>query len=238
MGNRGTLTDGEGMIFGLSYKIDIVFCIDVTKEMDNVLEKLPTFLSLVPEFINQELLKMDRVTNQIRMRVIAFSDSQENAQIINASHFYTVLPATNSSALTAFVSGLRIMGEGDTPNSALEALDEAMKSNWVQVAANGERLRHVIVLLTDGSINTVSEYSRELAELEKRWGTTTGYDEHTVMHQFRKRLLLVAPDMKPWSIIGDNWMQCTWLPTEAGSGLAELMEIHPNETSQIVHVFK
>ena len=202
--------------------------------MDNVLEKLPTFFSLVPEFINQELLKVDCLADRIRMRVIAFGYSQAHAKIINASQFYTVLPATNSSALTAFVSGLRIMGESDTPDSALEALDEAMKSDWVQVATNGERLRHVIVLLTDGSINTVGEYSRELAELENRWGTTNGYDEHNFMHHFRKRLLLVAPDMKPWSIIGDTWMQCTWLPSEAGSGLAELMEIHPSETSQIV----
>ena len=202
--------------------------------MDNVLEKLPTFFSSVPEFINQELLKVDCLADRIRMRVIAFGYSQAHAKIINASQFYTVLPATNSSALTAFVSGLRIMGESDTPDSALEALDEAMKSDWVQVATNGERLRHVIVLLTDGSINTVGEYSRELAELENRWGTTNGYDEHNFMHHFRKRLLLVAPDMKPWSIIGDTWMQCTWLPSEAGSGLAELMEIHPSETSQIV----
>lgn len=207
--------------------------------MDNVLEKLPTFFSSVPEFINQELLKVDCLADRIRMRVIAFGYSQAHAKIINASPFYTVLPATNSSALTAFVSGLRIMGESDTPDSALEALDEAMKSDWVQVAANGERLRHVIVLLTDGSINTVGEYSRELAELENRWGTTNGYDEHNFMHHFRKRLLLVAPDMKPWSIIGDTWMQCAWLPSEAGSGLAELMEIHPSETSQIVsHVLR
>jgi len=238
MENRGTLTDGEGMIFGLSYKIDIVFCIDVTKGMDNVLEKFPTFLSLVPEFINQELLKMDRATNQIRMKVIAFSDSQENAQIVNASEFCTVLPATNSSALTAFVNGLRINGEGDTPKSALEALDEAMKSDWVQEEGkSGERLRHVIVLLTDGSINTVGEYSRESTELEKRWGTYV-HDDHAVMHHIRKRLLLVAPDMKPWSIIGDNWIRCAWLPSEAGSGLADLMEIHPNEISLIVHAFK
>ena len=192
--------------------------------MDNVLEKLPTFFSLVPEFINQELLKVDRVTNQIRMRVIAFGDSQENAQIINASQFYTVLPATNSSALNAFVSGLRIMGEGDTPNSALEALDEAMKSDWVQVATNGERLRHVIVLLTDGSINTVGEYSRELAELKKRWGNNYGYDEHAVMHYIRKRLLLVAPDMQPWPAIGDGWSNALWFPAKAGEGLAELLD--------------
>ena len=205
--------------------------------MDNVLEKLPTFLSLVPEFINQELLKVDRVTNQIRMRVIAFGDSQENAQIINASQFYTVLPATNSSALNAFVSGLRIMGEGDTPNSALEALDEAMKSDWVQVATNGERLRHVIVLLTDGSINTVGEYSRELAELEKRWGTSGVHDDHAVMHRFRRRLLLVAPDMQPWSTIGDGWSNTAWFPTKTSEDLAELMEIHPNELMDIVKNF-
>ena len=205
--------------------------------MDNVLEKLPTFFSLVPEFINQELLKVDRVTNQIRMRVIAFGDSQENAQIINASQFYTVLPATNSSALNAFVSGLRIMGEGDTPNSALEALDEAMKSDWVQVATNGERLRHVIVLLTDGSINTVGEYSRELAELEKRWGTSGVHDDHAVMHRFRRRLLLVAPDMQPWSTIGDGWSNTAWFPTKTSEDLAELMEIHPNELMDIVKNF-
>lgn len=233
MGNRGTLTE-----YHLHFAIDIVFCIDVTKGMDNVLEKFPTFLSLVPEFINQELLKENRATNQIRMRVIAFSDSQENAQIINASEFCTVLPATNSSTLTAFVNDLRINGEGDTPKSALEALDEAMKSDWVQEEGkSGERLRHVIVLLTDGSINTVGEYSRELAELEKRWGTYL-HDDHAVMHRFRRRLLLVAPDMKPWSIIGDNWIGCVWLPSEAGSGLADLMEIPPNEAREIVQVFK
>ena len=192
--------------------------------MDNVLEKLPTFFSLVPEFINQELLKVDCLADRIRMRVIAFGDSQAHAKIINASPFYTVLPATNSSALNAFVSGLRIMGESDTPDSALEALDEAMRSDWVQVAANGERLRHVIVLLTDGSINTVGEYSRELAELEKRWGTTNGYDEHAVMHYIRKRLLLVAPDMQPWPAIGDGWSNTAWFPAKAGEGLAELLD--------------
>lgn len=219
MGNRGTLTE-----YHLHFAIDIVFCIDVTKGMDNVLEKLPTFLSLVPEFINQELLKVDRVTNQIRMRVVAFGDSQAHAQIINASQFYTVLPATNSSALTAFVSGLRIMGEGDTPNSALEALDEAMKSDWVQEEGkSGERLRHVIVLLTDGSINTVGEYSRELTELEKRWGTDS-HDDHAVMHPVRKHLILVAPDIHPWPTIGDGWAKTAWLPVKVGEGLAEIYD--------------
>jgi hypothetical protein len=53
------------------------------------------------------------------------------------------------------------------------------------------------------------------------------------MHPVRKRLILVAPDMKPWSIIGDNWIRCVWLPSEAGSGLADLMEIHPNELTDI-----
>ena len=233
MGNRGTLTQ-----YHLHFAIDIVFCIDVTKGMDNVLEKLPTFLSLVPEFINQELLKIDHVADQIRMRIIAFSDSQENAQIINASQFYTVLPSTNSSTLNAFVNGLRINGEGDTPKSALEALDEAMKSDWVQKEGkSGERLRHVIVLLTDGSINTVGEYSRELTELEKRWGTSGVHDDHAVMHRFRRRLLLVAPDMQPWSTIGDGWSNTAWFPTKTSEDLAELIEIHPNELTDIVKNF-
>jgi len=221
------------MIFGLSYKIDIVFCIDITKGMDNALEKLPTFLSLVPEFINQELLKIDRVADQIRMRVIAFSDSQAEAKTLNASQFCTVLPATNSSALNAFVRGLRIMGEGDTPKSALDALSEAMKSDWVQEEGkSGERLRHVIVLLTDGSINTVGEYARELTELEKRWGTSSGQDNHAVMHYIRRRLLLVAPDVQPWSLIGD-WMNCVWLPSEAGEGLAEINDFFSEANSII-----
>lgn len=219
MGNRGTLTE-----YHLHFAIDIVFCIDVTKGMDNVLEKLPTFLSLVPEFINQELLKENRATNQIRMRVIAFSDSQENAQIINASEFCTVLPATNSSTLTAFVNDLRINGEGDTPKSALEALDEAMKSDWVQEEGkSGESLRHVIVLLTDGSINTVGEYSRELTELEKRWGTDS-HDDHAVMHPDRRILILLAPDIHPWPTIGDGWAKTAWLPVKVGEGLAEIYD--------------
>lgn len=222
----------------LFFKIDIVFCIDVTKGMDNVLEKFPTFLGLVPEFINQELLKIDRVADQIRMRVIAFSDSQADAQTLNASQFYTVLPSAHTGALNAFVNGLRINGEGNTPKLALDALDEAMKSDWVQEEdLKSVHFRHVIVLLTDGSINTVGECSRELTELENRWGTSGVHDDHAVMHRFRRRLLLVAPDMQPWSTIGDGWSNTAWFLTKTSEGLADLMKIHPIDFEFIVTNF-
>ena len=218
---------------GLSYKIDIVFCIDVTGSMQPVINTVKDHILKFPDDLINKLSAKGKTADQIRVRVVAFGDCKADTNALNASPFYTVLPPEQKPELDYFVSALSANGGGDEPESGLEALSVAMCSDWV---LDGDRQRHMIVLFTDGSAHPLedrvgeipaafaSQIPSSIDELTDGWEgrgqNASGFA--TTIKRPSRRLILFAPDTYPWASIGDSWQQTLFLPSKAGNGLAEV----------------
>jgi len=221
------------MTQGLSYKIDIVFCIDVTGSMQPVIETVKSNTLKFSDDLNRKLDEKGKVADQIRIRIVAFGDCNVDTNPLNASPFYTVLPAEQTADLNSFVSALSANGGGDEPESGLEALAVAMASDWTQ---EGDRQRHIIVMFTDASAHRLedrvgdipptfaSQIPSSIDKMTDGWegGGQSASGVATTLKQPARRLVLFAPDMYPWPTIGDSWAQTLFLPSKAGEGLAEV----------------
>ncbi len=218
---------------GFSFKIDIVFCIDVTEGMDPLVHSFQSRLPLLVAQLEARLSEKHKVADQIRIRIVAFGDCNVDTNPLNASPFYTVLPAEQTADLNSFVSALSANGGGDEPESGLEALAVAMASDWTQ---EGDRQRHIIVMFTDASAHRLedrvgdipptfaSQIPSSIDKMTDGWegGGQSASGVATTLKQPARRLVLFAPDMYPWPTIGDSWAQTLFLPSKAGEGLAEV----------------
>jgi hypothetical protein len=220
------------MTQGLTYKIDIVFCIDVTGSMQPFIDSVKSHVLSIPGELLYKFSAKGKTADQIRVRVVAFGDCKTDTNAINASPFFTVLPAEQNSEFDYFVSALRAHGGGE-PKSGLEALSVALCSDWV---LDGDRQRHMIFLFTDGLAHPLedrvgeipaafaSQIPSSIDKLTDGWegGGQSASGFATTIRQPARRLVLFAPDMYPWPAIGDSWQQTVFLPSKAGDGLAEV----------------
>ena len=203
---------------GFDYNVDIVMCIDATGSMSSIINKVKeNALSFYQKFVDEMEAQKKRV-QQLRIKVIAFRDYGVDSEPILESKFFT-LDAKNGEDgdFYKFVEGIEAMGGGDDPESSLEALALAMKSDWVQT---GSVRRHVIILYTDapalplgtraGQIGYPADMPKDLAELREWW-------EGQRMEKRAKRLLVFAPDATPWSDMAD-WTNAFHTASKAGIG--------------------
>jgi len=217
---------------GLSYNVDIAFCVDVTSSSSHIVDMMKSLAEDLRLAIVTAMRLRNKTVDQLRCRVIAFRDCAFDPNPINASNFYTLLPAEQTSEFSNFVSGLTAAGGGDEPESGPEALAVAMGSDWVQ---DGDRQRHIIVMFTDASahplesrVGTVpsafaSLVPSSISNLTDGWeGGQQEGGVSTKLKQAARRLLLFAPDVDPWNAIGDAWAQTVFLPSKAGDGLSEV----------------
>jgi hypothetical protein len=205
------------MIQGLRYNIDIAFCVDITSSANQIVDMVKDVAEDLSVAIATAMRLRLKTVDQLRCRVIAFRDCEVDPNPINASSFYTLLPAEQTSEFSNFVSGLTAAGGGDEPESGLEALAVAMGSDWVQ---DGDRQRHIIVMFTDASahplesrVGTVpsafaSLVPSTLSGLTDIWESGVS----TKLKHTAKRLLLFTPDVDPWNAIGDAWTQTVFCP--------------------------
>ena len=83
----------------------------------------------------------------MRVKVLAFRDFYvDGPAALSESPFFS-LPDQNE-LFRSFIEAIRASGGGDEPESGLEALALALKSDWTR---EGDRQRHVIVVWTDAS---------------------------------------------------------------------------------------
>jgi hypothetical protein len=171
-----------------------------------------------------------KTVNQLRVRVIAFGDVYaDKEQWLLASEFFK-LPA-DASTFNSFVDQIAAEGGGDGPESGLEAVSLAIKSNWT---SEGHRREHVVVVWTDASAHRLEKRAdtgadaagglpKSIDELKDLWdGQSIG--------QTAKRMVIFAPEAYPWSDIRMHWDQVWLLPTRAGAGMKE------HEYDEILHV--
>lgn len=210
----------------LTYAVDIVFCIDVTGSMSPVLGTVKEGALTFHKRLEDAMAAKGKAISQLRLRVIAYRDFADNASdAIEASEFWRIPDQTEE--FESFIRRQRASGGGDEPESGLEALAMAVKSDWERGL---DRRRHVIAVFTDASAHPLGTGSgartypaglpASIDDLFEMWGYATS--QQAVMENAAKRLLLFAPDTGPWNVIAADWNNTVYLPSRAGEGLQEV----------------
>ncbi len=208
---------------GLSYAVDIVFCIDVTGSMNPIIDAVKANALGFYDDVQANLTDKGKNVSQLRVRLVAFRDFfADGAAALEESPFFT-LPAERAG-FSDFVNGLIAQGGGDAPESGLEAVALAINSPWTNT---GDRRRQVIVVWTDQPTQTLdpsvvpadlaSRVPADFSALTDLWE-----DEQGLMGSSSKRLILFAPDGPGWSDISAVWENVVHNPSQAGGGLSEV----------------
>lgn len=192
--------------------VDIVFVIDATESMQPLIDKVKSLTLSFREELEKGLEKNKRKIKNLRIKVIIFRDYYvDDRYAMEESRFY-ILPEENRD-FHNYVSNIRAGGGGDEPESGLEALALALRSDFVK---EGSRKRHVIVLFTDASAhefeqqkdgvpsNYPTKMYRNLGDLYQTWGTGqdalgVSLDLPAQMSRDAKRMVLFAPSLYPWN---------------------------------------
>jgi hypothetical protein len=208
---------------GLSYAVDIVFCIDVTGSMTPILDQVKANALRFYSDVQSNLTAKGKNIDELRVRVVAFRDivADGDAALLESPFF--PLP-DDQAAFSEFVNGLVAEGGGDAPESGLEAAALAMSSPWT---TRGDRRRQVIVVWTDQpahpldpSVLPAGLADRVPADFSAL--TDVWEDPQGPLGSSSKRLILFAPDGPGWSDISGVWENVVHHPSQAGGGLSDV----------------
>ncbi len=208
---------------GLSYAVDIVFCIDVTGSMTPILDAVKANALRFYDDVQANLTDKGKNVDELRVRIIAFRDFAADPETaLHESSFFT-LPSERS-IFSAFVDSLVPEGGGDAPESGLEAVALAINSPWT---SRGDRRRQVIVVWTDQPAHPLnfavlppdlaSSVPTDFSALTDLWEDPQG-----PVGSSSKRLILFAPDGPGWSDISASWENVVHHPSQAGGGLSDV----------------
>lgn len=231
---------------GIDTNVDIVFVIDATRSMQTTIDMVKTSAFSFQENLNSCLQDTGRIVKNLRIKVIWFRDFYYDGRYAYDESKFFELPEEKED-FHDFVMGINEAGGGDEPESALEALTLAMRSDFVQ---EGEKKRHIIVLFTDAEAHAFEDYDRlveeatkkgckpemypedmpkSLAEFYNAWqGNAMNQDafgsegESTKLDPSGRRLVLFAPNAYPWTDMEVELEYAIRKNIEAGEGGAEL----------------
>lgn len=124
----GSMGEGEE---GIATNVDIVFVIDATRSMkttiDMVKESALSFQDKLYDFMDEA----KRSINNLRIKVVWFRDFYYDGNYAYDESKFFELPEEKEE-FRDFVNGIHEAGGGDDPESGLEALTMAMRSDFVQ----------------------------------------------------------------------------------------------------------
>jgi hypothetical protein len=208
---------------GLSYAVDIVFCVDVTGSMTPILDQVKANALRFYGDVQSNLTAKDKTIDELRVRVVAFRDIVADGEAALQESPFFELPA-EETGFSGFVNGLAAEGGGDAPESGLEAVALAMTSPWT---TRGDRRRQVIVVWTDQPAHSLDASAlppalagrvpADFSALTDMWEDPQG-----PLGSSSKRLIVFAPDGPGWSDISAVWENVVHHPSQAGSGLSDI----------------
>ncbi|MBR6107131.1 MAG: VWA domain-containing protein [Oscillospiraceae bacterium] len=213
-----------GSNFKATYHVDLVFVIDATGSMTDLIDLVKTnALNFYPDLM-RVMEEKKKVIDSLRIKVVAFRDYIEDREdAMLRTNFFT-LPE-DDMVFRDTVNSIEAFGGGDEPEDGLEALAFAIRSKW---SDGGVKRRQIIVVWSDASTHPLgyargaSNYPKSMAvsfdELTKWWGDRRdgGYMEDNA-----KRLIMYTPDVPGWSDITKTWNNVIHFMSEAGRGLEE-----------------
>jgi len=132
-----------------SLSVDIAFCIDATSCMQPFMESFQDFATTFHTDLQNSLKNSvsENIDLNLRVRAIAFKDLKIGEQMLTTP--FLNLPE-DSDDFCAFFGGKKACGGGDEPDSAIEALILAIRSDWVQDLSS--RKLHFIVLFSNANV--------------------------------------------------------------------------------------
>jgi hypothetical protein len=232
------------MSHGMSYHVDVVFCIDATQSMAPRFSRVKEHVYSFVGEIWASAERRGRYMEVLRVRVIAFRDYKDRTTVpIQQSAFFS-LPA-EADAFRSYVASIHASG-GITgaPKSGLEALTIAMQSAWT---TGGDKRRHIIVLWTDGEAHPLEKTNRSLRVRSRTFADQIAVVQQQIHDTFpkdfasltdlwtneqirsrsskrsSKRLGLFAPDATPWTEITTYWDNVAHMPTNVGDDVTDVV---------------
>lgn len=216
------------MTGGQGYCVDIAMLIDATGSMAPIIDEVKDNALAFCSKFHEAMDASGKNVDGLRIKVISFRDyGCDGSEAMSESDFF-VLPEQNTEFQDC-VMNIRAIGGGDEPESALEAMALAMRSNWT---TEGAKRRHVILVFTDASANSLGDYSRQsnpsypagmpnsLAELGDMW-TGASADLGGMPEERSARLVLFAPNVEPW-VSMQVWNNVWASFSQAGRGLEDV----------------
>lgn len=183
--------------------IDIVMCIDLTAGspfIGEVKRGAPTFFDRLVEGFE---LHSDFFEGgyDIRMRFVGYRDYSVDCDPIVESPFFHLNTEDGRVEMMAFLDGLHAHGGGDIPESGLEALAIAMRSEWRPHEPLGRR---IIVLWTNSLTHPLGT-GKDAAGYPE-WMPKSTEELYTLWQNGEwakgSRLFILAPEADPvWSDI-------------------------------------
>ncbi len=214
-----------GSNYKMSYAVDIVFVIDATGSMDDLIGIVKQNALNFYTDLMDIMSKKSKSIQTLRIKVIAFRDYLADRQdAMLTTGFFNLPDEANDFRDT--VNSIEAFGGGDEPEDGLEALAFAIRSKW---NTESVKKRQIIVVWSDASTHRLgygspeSTYPKSMAkdfnELTRWWGDkqNEGY-----MSENAKRHSLCTPDLRG---SGDNtktWDNVIHFQSEAGKGLEEV----------------
>ena len=206
--------------------IDIVFCIENTSATrpyaENYRKNVKNILTCFRESFDGVYGWSDM--EACRVRFITFGDFACSSKAITETDFIDVTTEEGMTSALEYVDGIKFSG-GYGYCNALEAIAEAMKSEWY---TGDIKSKYHIVLLSNGRVRPlggnqrlVSTYPevmpKDLEELSRWWADPAGSG---IMHTYAERytfLHVIAPAGEPWEAILP-WPRYRYFQTECFSG--------------------
>ena len=209
---------GLDPVGGQGYCVDIAMLIDATGSMSPIINEVKENAMAFCTRFHEVMEVMGKNVDELRIKVIPFRDyAYDGAQAMEDSGFFS-LPEQNDG-FRNYVSSITATGGGDEPESALEAMALAMRSDWTTVFTDASA-----VPLKESN-RTKSDYYPEnmpanLAELGDMWSGCT-QELGGMPDEQSARLVLFAPNVKPWCDM-QVWNNVWASFSKAGAGLSEV----------------
>lgn len=178
----------------LNCSVDVVFVIDATGSMRQIMEKIKQTAIALPKALTEAVKLAGKSMRRIRFKVIDFADfKSEGKDTIHESEFYNantqivqIINEFDSIKMTKEDGEGR--GGDEIPENALEAVWLAMNSDFIEQRPD-EDARQIIMVFTDASPLRLQErakypgYSRynfpkNIDEMRRLWGKYYGDELH------------------------------------------------------------
>lgn len=200
------------------YNIDLVYCIDVTTNMAEHIDRVKKELCEWPQLILQTAEEMGHSINQMRIRLICYSDYlTDGEKAIMVTDFFDY--AKQKADYESVVAGINLHGGLGYRKCGLEALAYAFRSDWDEEPG----YKHIknITFWTNGGTRALglslpsypAKMPESVEELKALW------HEVRTQHKGLCSLVLFAPDMDSWAKMAREWEYCILFPSDAGKGL-------------------
>lgn len=176
----------------LNCSVDIVFCIDATGSMSQLMEKIKQTAIALPKNLTEAVKKAGKTMRRIRIKVIDFADfKSEGKDAIHESQFYNansqIVEIINEfDSIKTTTSDGEGRGGDEIPENALEAIWLAMNSDFMPQKPD-EDMRQIIMVFTDASPWNLQEranysaynryaFPKNIDEMRRLWGKYYGAD--------------------------------------------------------------